>query len=361
MNLRVSLNVERISGAHGGASKFATNLQTHLEGQGHDVFRELVPDLDCILIISSDPDLSLASYGHVDIEEYVQLNPETVVVQRVNGCDEQRGNDLGYNDHVLAANEVTDRAVFVSEFMKRLFERKGMVTDETDTVIHNAADREIYNPDGRAAWETDEKLRCVTHHWSTNFMKGFDVYERFDTLLNYEPYSEMFEFTYVGRKPTGVEFENANYVEPLSGQELADELKNHHFYVTGARHEAGPNHVSEGLQCGLPMLYLDTGALPEYSEPFGIEFDLTNFEENLLRMYEQYPTLREQMLDCDYSATRTMTEYESVFLDAAGSKDSQQHPLTTKLLEAKIRLFDRPKRKVERVAHLGKIGWRYLQ
>ena len=44
--------------------------------------------------------------------------------------------------------------------------------------------------------------------------------------------------------------------------------------------EPGGNHQNEAINCGLPVLYKDSGCMKEYCDGFGICFDEINLEKN---------------------------------------------------------------------------------
>lgn len=361
MTLRISINSERREGAHGGANRFTETVETGLESRGHDVYRTLAPDLDVILIVNPNPTSPMASYDLRDAEDYTLLNPETSTVLRVNTCDEARGERLGNNEAMLETAPRADHLVFVSEFLRDTFAAKGMDTSGRSRVIRNGSREDTFTAEGRADWSPGDPIRIVTHHWSPNFMKGHDVYKRLDLLLDQEPYCDDFEFTYVGNRPLGVEYENARVVEPLSGDDLVAELQSHHAYVTASRNEAGPNHVLEGLQCGLPMLYLDSGALPEYCHPYGVEFDLTNFEESLLELRDEYARLREAVLAAETGADRMVSEYAALFEDLVAARRSEALPRPSLGDHLRVRLLSPPARRLGRLFQLGRYGWRYYK
>lgn len=361
--LRVAINAQRRSGAYGGANRFANNLENHLHERGHEVFRHLAPGLDVVLLVSSRRSSEyrgINAFDYLDVRDYQRVYPDTAVVQRVNTCDEQRGEQLGNNEGMLEANEFANHTVFISEFIKKRFESKGMEVGDAWKVVHNGANAEVFNDRGSDRWTADGPLKIVTHHWSSNYLKGFDIYERLDQLLGREPYRDRFEFTFVGNKPYGLSLDNSTVVPPLSGSDLADELRRHHCYVTAARHEAGPNHVAEGLACGLPMLYLDTGALPEYCCRFGVEFDLTNFEEKLLELHDEYGTYRERVLEYDYTAEDAVKEYAQVIEEVASQRSSEPTMVQRLMKRVALRAVVRPYGRVRRLTEIGRKARDYL-
>ena len=110
-----------------------------------------------------------------------------------------------------------------------------------------------------------------------------------------------------------MKFENSRHVPVLDGAALADEIRRHHVYLTAARHEPGGNHYIEGMCCGLPVLYLESGSLPEYCAPYGFSFTLNDFDQRLMEMRERYPALREAVLECPYGAGRMAKWYLGLF------------------------------------------------
>ena len=324
--MRVSMNIEKAEGPAGGGNQFANCLESRLAANGHEVFRELVRRLDLILIVSNRFHAGTTAYDFDAIAEYKELHPNTVVVHRVNDSDEAKGNNLGINAKMAEASRLADFSIFVSGHLRELHLRHGLDAKKPGCVILNGSDEAVFNGEGRAAWAPGGKLRIVTHHWSSNFLKGYDVYERLDQLLGVPPYRGYFEFTCIGNLPLGVEFRNTRVMRHLSGIELAREIKSHHLYVTAARNEPGGQHPVEAMQCGLPVLYLESGSLPEYCGPYGIAFTLANFEARLLTMRERYAELRDKALQCPYSGRQMAQQYEKIFLELVEERRAQPRP-----------------------------------
>ena len=81
-------------------------------------------DDDIDLILLTDPrgkNSSSSSFDHNDIKTYKKhVNPNAVVVHRINECDERK-QTIGLNDFYLRASEVANKVVFVSEWLKNIF------------------------------------------------------------------------------------------------------------------------------------------------------------------------------------------------------------------------------------------------
>jgi hypothetical protein len=139
-------------------------------------------------------------------------------------------------------------------------------------VILNGADPAVFHPIGSQPLRHDGTLRLVTHHWSGNVMKGFDVYGELDRLIADGELAGT-ELWIVGNWPEDIHWRAARTFGPRSGERIARLLRQAHGYVTASRWEPGGMHAVEGLQCGLPLLYHeDGGGIVELGRELGIGF-----------------------------------------------------------------------------------------
>jgi len=170
-----------------------------------------------------------------------------------------------------------DHVVFISKWLQEYFKDLGFVAPSS--VIYNGCDTNIFSPpvDTR---DSDKKIRVVTHHWSDNWMKGFDIYTQIDRFLCE---NDDFEFTYIGRYNSLYTPKRTNVVQPLHGLKLANELRNHDVYVTASRNEPCGMHHIEGAASGLPTLFhKDGGGINEFASRHGLEYtDFQDFLEKL--------------------------------------------------------------------------------
>lgn len=314
MNLR--------SGAWGGGNQFGHALSHYLENQGVEVSYDLSdPNLDLILLADPRIDLEITAYNHHDILHYLrQVNTKAVVVHRINECDERKGFRDVVNPQLRQATRVADHTVFVSSWLRDLHLAQGM-EPQAHSVILNGSNSSIFHAQGNRRWDRQEPLRLVTHHWGRDWLKGFDIYQQVDDWLADPRYQNRIAFTYIGNLPDGFRFRHATYLEPLSGKALADALRAQHVYLTASRNEPGSNHQNEGALCGLPLLYIDSGSIPEYAQGFGICFTPENFQEKLDEMLESYEQWADRMVDYPHTSDHTCTAYHRLFTDLLESRD----------------------------------------
>ncbi len=324
--MKIAIGYEVIKGPWGGGNKFVDELKKALIKEGHLTVNNLSDnDIDIILIIDPRNEIKNITFGAGSILRYLLFkNPNAIVVHRINECDERKKTKT-MNYKLRLANFCADQTVVVGEWMKSLdiFHRS---KKQDILTIKNGSNQTIFNPKGYNKWNNNSKFKIVTHHWSGNWMKGFDIYQKFDQMLNIKKISKLFEFTYVGNLPKGFSFKNAKYIKPLNGKSLAKELKKHHAYLTASINEPGGNHQNEAALCGLPLLYRDSGCLPEYCNGYGVSFNENNFEDKLFDLKKNYNLFANKMDTYPYNDIKTNNAYIELFHELI----SQKHKLIKK-------------------------------
>lgn len=309
--LKIALGYEIKNGPWGGGNLFLRSFKEHFEGKGALCVSSLKDSPDIVMIINPrSGTLSLR-----EIQRYKKKNPKVIIIHRINETDKAK-NTRVIEKLRFKANRVSDAVVFVSEWVRDYYIKQGFNAHFPNTVIKNGADESIFNSFGYTPWSPQEPMSVITHHWSDNRMKGIDIYEYFDNLLNDHWMRKRFEFTYIGKLPAGSTLKNTKYIPPLHGESLAQELKKHHVYLTAARWEACPMHPLEGASCGLPVLYIDEGGgTMECCEGFGIQFSKDTFAVGLFKMLQQYFELQPKMKDFPLKASAMTRGYEEFIVE----------------------------------------------
>jgi hypothetical protein len=313
--MKVALGFHIQDGPWGGGNRFASALFNALEAAGHKVVFSLSDnDIDIIMLMDPRIRSKNVSFGAGEILRYLAFkNKSAIVLHRINECDERK-NTNHMNDALARANYCADHTVFVGSWLVDLPVWKEALHTPY-SVILNGADAETFNASQFVPWNKKEQLRLVTHHWGGNWMKGFDVYSKIDDMLSNSTWKDRIDFTYIGNLPKGFVFKNVKVIEPLNGDALAKELCSYHAYVTASICEPGGNHQNEAGACGLPLLYRNSGCLPEYCNGFGIQFEEASFEQALETLMSDYDTYCKRMKDWPHWASKTCSEYISLFED----------------------------------------------
>ena len=319
--MKVSIGTNIKDGPWGGGNLFAINLKNHLYSKGFEVVNNLDDDdIDIILITEPRRTSESSAFTHIDVQKYLKfINSETLVMHRINECDERKNTNY-LNKYMINANKVADYTVFVSTWLKNLYENQG-IDKKNNHVVLAGANKEIFNNKNYVPWDGFEEMRIVTHHWGANWNKGFDIYVELDKLISSKKWKNKISFTYIGNLPKNFKFENTKVIMPLSGENLAKAIKKNHIYLTASINEPSGNHHIEGAQCGLPLLYINSGGIPEYCSGFGVIFDKHNFEEKLEKLMYEYLKNLENMKNYPNSSIIMCTEFENLFIEMVKNKE----------------------------------------
>ena len=312
--MKISFGSEIVTGPWGGGNLFLINLKNYLTSNGHQVVFGL-DDKDVDIILFTDPRTGRGSTSLIsskDVKKYKRhINKNVKVIQRINEFDERK-NTKKINKLYLKSSEVADHVVFVSEWLRKIYLDLGMEKEKT-SVIMSGSDTLIFNSIGATKKPVNRKFKVLTHHWSSNWMKGFELYLQLDKKLSEPTLKNKIEFTYIGNVDKKYEFSNTNILQPLSGLELAEEIKNHDIYITGSLNEPSGNHHIEAALCGLPILYFKSGGIPEYCQDYGLEIDIENFEEKILYMIDYYDIFKNKMKNYPFKSEKMSSNYLKLF------------------------------------------------
>ena len=313
--MKIMLNRRPRRHAWGGGIHFVTCLSDHLSNVGHEVVYTLEPNIDIIIMMDPRPEV-----GNDDVNflyDYKLKNPHCKILHRVNDTDIARNTNF-LDNIIIQSNRTADHTVFISNWVKEYYQSKNLlVNDDTHDVIINGCNSDWYYP--KKEHVLAKKVSLITHHWSDNFMKGFDVYNYLDELCIQ---GSDIEFTYMGRYNSDYTPKHTRLIPPKYGPEVGEILRTHDVYVTAARWEACGMHHIEGSACGLPVLYhQDGGAVPEVCSSHGIGFDNPqSFVLGLNNIIENYNEYREK-IDYDYlSMKRCLDQYDKALARLKGVK-----------------------------------------
>lgn len=302
----VALNLKPRSGSWGGANQWTSQLVRFLKYNGWRVRFDLNGEADAIVMTHTG--LSNATtFGWEEVDRFKKNHPRVRCLHRINDNDIRK--ETSEMDLLLAdSNRVADHTVFVSQWLRDHHAARWFDASRPHSVITPGADPRFFNPIGNHPPKAGQPLRLVTHHWSDNWKKGFDVYRDVDTLIA-ERLPGQFELWVIGRWPSDLKWKRAKTFAPASGEKLASLLRQCHGYVSASRFEPGAMHVAEGLQCGLPLLYLrDSGGTVEQGRRYGMEIS-ENLEKTLQEFQSSLPVLRRKLLDAPPSGSRMASEY----------------------------------------------------
>lgn len=303
---KILINRQIVQGPWGGGNNFVKSLYEILISDDHTIVNSL-DDNDIDLIVMIDPRYDEFGISINEIFAYKLRNPKVKILHRINECDARKNtNDI--DNLLLASNQIVDETVFISEWLKNYFTAKGF--NKNSHVIYNGCNSSHFYPQENDQNKTVQlPVKIVTHHWSDNWMKGFDAYKYLDELCEKNP--EKYQFTYIGRYAKEYTPKATKLVKPLYGKELGDELRKHDVYVTASRWEPCGMHHIEGAASGMPVIYhKDGGGIVEGCKKHGISFlNLEELPEVLNNVIENYNSLLSK-IDYEFlSSDRCLQDY----------------------------------------------------
>ena len=268
--VKIAINRAPIPGPYGGGNNFVKAVYSSVPG-GVELTDKLTDDTDLIFLVDPRRD---KSFDINDAAKFISRK-KIPVVQRINECD-ARKNTEHMDQLLLQCSTINTKTIFVSNWMKNYFNNKGW-TCKNQSVLYNGVDEDFFSTNYQE--KNDDVLKIVTHHWSNNYLKGFDVYEFLDYLSTK---NNKISFTYIGRD-RGT-FSNSKTIPPLYGKALADELCKYDVYVSASRHDPGPNHVLESIAVGLPTyVHADGGGAVEFVDKQHVYKNFFEIEQILLK------------------------------------------------------------------------------
>ncbi len=304
--MKILLSRRPREGPWGGGNKIVTMLFKELKRLGHDICFSLEPGID--LIFCFDPRRNEYNETFLNYEDYRKNNTGVKIVQRVGDVGSHSKPDL--TQFVKYSVNISDYIIFTSQWAKEYVEYQG----DNCCVIPNGPLPIFYKNRNKNKQIDKEKVKIVTHHWSDNDKKGFDVYAALGYAIK-EDLLKNIEFTYIGRYSKKFKSEGIKLVEPKDQNGLSKILPQHDIYLTASLEEAGANHVLEAIACGLPVIYRkDGGSINEYCRGYGIEYqhDFDNFVLSLKELISNYEKYKDKSLLYTRKTIDVVKEYVEV-------------------------------------------------
>ncbi len=268
----VAFNVKPVRGPWGGSSLFVGQFANYLKRIGYRVTYSLTNATDVIVLVDPRNDQSNKTFGLDEIRALQTTKPQVKVLHRINECDQRKQSQ--FMDNLLEeANELADFTVFISSWLAQYHADKWFDTTRPHRVVYNGADPAVFHPVGSSRYHAGTPFRIITHHWSNNWLKGFEEYARLDEMIASGALKGV-ELVVMGRYPEEISWRSATLVPPRHGAAMADELRRCHAYITASRWEPCGMHHVEGAQCGLPLIYhIDGGGIVEAGRKYGVGFE----------------------------------------------------------------------------------------
>jgi glycosyltransferase involved in cell wall biosynthesis len=228
-----------------------------------------------------------------------------LIAHRIDGPIQlYRGSDRSADEEILELNkEFAAVTIIQSEFtLKNLLTLN--YNPINPVIIYNAVNPSIFFSDNKAK-KNDRKIRIISASWSDNPNKGGATYKWLDDNLDFNK----IEYTFVGRIKE--KLNNIKLILPVDSEQLAQILRKQDIYITASENDPCSNSLIEGLACGLPAIYRNSGGHPELVKEAGLPFEKPeDITSQIEKLYENYELFRSNI------KINTITDIASQYLDA---------------------------------------------
>ncbi|MCW5873847.1 MAG: glycosyltransferase family 4 protein [Anaerolineales bacterium] len=273
--LRVCIPIE--FKAQGGGFYFLRSFEQHLQKMGWLVTSN----------ISANYDVLFTNHWMVSprqIASALRRRPSLCVVQRIDGAAQDYGRGAESDFIQAQVNVFADLTIFQSEYCRFSTRQKFNVIAQDGPVIHNPVDLEQFSPEGDRR-QLAGQMRFAAISWSTNPRKGAaSLYE----IARQNPQVHIY---LCGNYLDAPDLPNLHPMGVLGREELAQILRSCSALLTFSENEACPNHVLEALASGLPVLYIDSGAMSEVVGDAGYPVSVETFPLVLTKLQADHEQL----------------------------------------------------------------------
>ena len=315
--------------AYGGGNITTYYIQKYFQNKYHNNFKityELESNINLYLIIDPFKDKRFKKYSLEEVIIHRNIyNKNGKIIIRVNDSDITRPNlppERSREKAIIKNNSEINYYIFNSHFIKNHYNR--YINVENSIVIYNGCDTKIFYPNAPIPNDKPTKFRIVTHHWSDNMNKGYQIYYNLWCFLKK---TVNYEFVFIGKNVPEM-FKEVPIIGPYVGLELSNSLRDCQIYITDSIYDSCPNHVIEAISCGLPILYRKhEGGARELCElfPKKIGESYSNLEElieKLVIIRKNYAEYKKNVYEYAkyFELGKQISKYEEVFLNVLFQK-----------------------------------------
>jgi glycosyltransferase involved in cell wall biosynthesis len=255
----------------GGMYTFVGNLTQWLDHQRWPYTADLQDDFDVLFVNSWVVAPSV-------VRRVKRSRPQVRVAHRIDGAAKDYGSDPASDGVQARVNLLADVTIFQSQYSRYSTREKFRVVAHDGPVIHNPVDVVQFGPDGSRRDLPAGRPLVACASWSVNRRKGTWQIEQ---LAARHP---DIVFVLCGRFDAVGEGPNIIHLGHLSREGIAEAFRSCDLFLNLSENDPCPNVVLEALASGLPVLYRDSGGVPELVGDCGLPVDIETFGHALTRV-----------------------------------------------------------------------------
>ena len=244
----------------GGMYTFVGNLTSWLSQNGIAFTQNIDEGFDVLFVNSW-------VVPYATVRRLKRSRPSLRVVHRVDGSAVDYGSSPASDRMQGRVNLLADVTVFQSRYSRYSVREKYPVIAQDGPIIYNPVDLKLFTPVGPRLDLPGGRPRIACASWSTNRLKGTWLIDRLA-----ERHPDMV-FVLCGRFDAVRDRDNVVRLGHLSRDAMATALRSCDLFLNLSENDPCPNVVLEALASGLPVLYRDSGGVPELVGDAGLAVD----------------------------------------------------------------------------------------
>ncbi len=327
--MKIYTTIRSRKGLYGGANSFLKTLFAELERRGVEFTNEIKKADLCFLNALTWGDSGVGMKPELLEEIWRSGLP---VVHRKTGFwgrgskefHSLNENGVIHGDQLqLDFSDKISFHVFQSDYSLKGFQESGF-KDDNFAVIHNGVDQRVFSlaPYGwkdskkKNIWQKGEVFRLIICSWSPNYNKGFELYKKLDDELSH---IKDVEAIFIGRMPADLNFKNIKKLKAMDKKKLSQKLKESHVFLQMSENDTCSNALIEGLSCGLPSIYLNSGGNTELAKDYGVAYS-GNWKADIEKVKDGYLRYTQELAKFPYSIEKVADKYIEVFQNVLNQK-----------------------------------------
>ncbi len=262
------------------------------------------------------------------ISNLLKNNPRAKVVHRLDGVYQIIGKVYGYDNTIKKINQKSDLTVYQSNYSKKVWEKgtktvfgkSTTINPNKSIIINNGVDLSIFNKKGKK-YEYGVKFPILNVSASLSPKKGlYKILELAECLKN----NNDFHFYLIGNQINdpycGKDislFHNVSYLGQVKDRyKLVEYYFGAKIFIFPSEEDCSPNVILEAMACGLPILTVNSGGIPELINHGRRSAGLYLDEDNpimslntILKFYNKYSQDAEIIVKENYDIKFTAKNY----------------------------------------------------
>lgn len=262
------------------------------------------------------------------LKNLISNNPKAKIIHRLDGIYQMIGKVYGYDKTIRKINDISDLTIYQSKYSKKVWEngvntifgKSTIIKPINSKIITNGVDLSIFNQLGDF-YDYGVRFPILNVSASPSPKKGlYKILELAECLKNNNEYHFYLIGNQVDDPLCGSDiknFDNVSYFgQVLDRQEIAKYYKGAKIFIFPSEEDCSPNVIIEAMACGLPVLTIKSGGIPEMinveDTKAGLYLDDNNpvmSLNTLIKFYDKFSNNAKYLANKNFNFENTVENY----------------------------------------------------